>query len=174
MAELSLLEYPDYRLRVAADPVESFDDELGQLVDDLCQTMDARGIVGLSAPQVNVRKQVAVIAPSDAEAHRVYINPRIVQRKGLGFVREQCESIPGVQGSVMRSMQVSVQAQARDGTAFEQQLAGMDAVCIQHEVDHLNGKLFIDRLFVLRRLMIGFGMIGKARRQMGGRERPAA
>jgi peptide deformylase len=174
MAELSLLEYPDYRLRVSADPVDSFDHDLGQLVDDLCETMDARGIVGLSAPQVDVRKQVAVIAPSDPEAPGVYINPRILARKGLGFVREQCESIPGIQGSVMRSMQVRVRAQDRDGNTFEQTLMGMDAVCIQHELDHLQGKLFIDRLFVLRRLMIGFGMVGKARQQIGQRERPAA
>ena len=174
MAELSLLEYPDYRLRVVADPVDTFDHDLGQLVDDLCETMDARGIVGLSAPQVDVRKQVAVIAPTDPEARRVYINPKICARKGLGFVRERCESIPGVQGSVMRSMQVRVRAQDRDGTAFEQTLAGMDAVCLQHELDHLQGKLFIDRLFVLRRLMIGFGMMGKARQQLGQRARPAA
>jgi peptide deformylase len=174
MAQLSILEYPDYRLRVVAEPVERFDAELDQLVDDLCETMQAHGIVGLSATQVNVRKRVAVISPNDPQARGVYVNPKIVARKGIGFVQERCQSIPGVKGSVIRSMRVRVEAQDGNGTTFEQWLEGMDAVYLQHELDHLEGKLFIDRLFILRRLMIGFGMMGKARRHLGGRERPAA
>lgn len=171
MAQLPILEYPDYRLRVAGDTVDRFDAELGRNVDDLCETMQAHGIIGLSATQVDIRKQIAVIVPEDPEARQIYVNPRIAWRKGIGFVEERCQSVPGVKGNVMRAMRVGVQAQDRDGTRFEQTLAGMDAVCIQHEIDHLRGKLFIDRLFVLRRLMIGFGAVGRARRQWRARER---
>jgi peptide deformylase len=174
MAQLSILEYPDYRLRIAADPVTRFDAEVGQCVDDLRETMQAHGIIGLSATQVDIRKQIAVIVPEDPEARHVYINPKIAWRKGLGFVEERCQSVPKVKGSVMRAMRVGVEAQDRDGTPFQQVLEGMDAVCIQHEIDHLRGKLFIDRLFVLRRLMIGFGSVGKARRFWRGRESRAA
>lgn len=171
MAQLPILEYPDYRLRLAADPVEDFDGELGRIVDDLCETMQAHGIIGLSATQTDIRKQVAVIVPEDPQAPQVYVNPKIAWRKGFGFVEERCQSVPGVKGNVVRAMRVGVQAQHRDGTPFEQTLEAMDAVCIQHEIDHLRGKLFIDRLFVLRRLMIGFGAVGKARRQWRARER---
>ncbi|MBK1698658.1 peptide deformylase [Rhodovibrio salinarum] len=173
MAALSILEYPDYRLRIAAAPVETFDAELGRLVDTLCQTMREESLIGLSATQLDIRQRIAVITPENPEAPQVYINPEIVSRRGLGFVEESCRSVPGVKGNVMRAMRIRVEAQDRDGTPFTQDLEGMDAVCLQHELDHLNGKLFIDRLFILRRLMIGFGAIGKKRREVHDREHAA-
>jgi peptide deformylase len=173
MARLPVLEYPDYRLRIPAQTVTTFDADLARLADDLLDTMNAAGVIGLSAPQADDRRRVAVIAASHPEVPQIYVNPEIVERHGLGFVRESCLSIPGIEGSVPRSMRIRVRAQDPDGTPFEQELSQMDAVCLQHELDHLNGKLFIDRLFVFRRLFIA-GMAWNRQRKLFRARRTAA
>jgi peptide deformylase len=164
MAELDILEYPDPRLRLRAVPVTVFDDDLARLIDDLLETLRARTAIGLSATQVDDQRQVLVIDNSgNALAPQVYVNPEICSRRAFGFVEESCLSVPGVVGNVIRATEVQVRAQDRHGEAFERALSGMDAVCLQHEMDHLAGKLFIDRLSIFRRLRIRARARAKAR-----------
>jgi peptide deformylase len=165
MAKLEILEYPDPRLRLKAEPVSAFDPSLAQLVDDLVETLHAHKAIGLSAPQVDDRRQVLVIDNSgDGSAPQVFVNPEIRSRAAWGLVEESCLSVPGVVGNVIRATQVSVRAQDRHGESFTRELTGMDAVCLQHEVDHLAGKLFIDRLSIFRRLRIRARARAAARR----------
>lgn len=155
MAQRDILEYPDLRLNLPSEPVTAFDDDLGQLIDDLLETLHATKAVGLSAPQVNDRRAVLVIDLSeDASAPQVYINPEILAKAAWGLVEESCLSVPGVVGNVVRATEIRVRAQDRTGETFERDLTGMDAVCVQHEMDHLAGKLFIERLSIFRRLRI--------------------
>lgn len=155
MAELAILEYPDPRLRLEAEPVTAFDASLGRLIDDLTETLHARKSIGLSAPQVDDRRQVLVIDLSeDGSAPQAYVNPEILSRAAWGLVEESCLSIPGIVGNVIRATKVRVRARDRHGEAFERDLEAMNAVCLQHEVDHLRGKLFIDRLSIFRRLRL--------------------
>ena len=155
MAQRDILEYPDPRLNLPTNPVTAFDDDLGQLVDDLLETLYARKGLGLSAPQVNDRRAVLVLDLSgDASAPQVYINPEILAKAAWGLVEESCLSVPGVVGNVVRATEIRVRAQDRTGEIFECDLTGMDAVCVQHEMDHLAGKLFIERLSIFRRLRI--------------------
>lgn len=153
MALLAILEYPDPRLRLTAQPVVVFDASLARLVDDLCETLRASKGIGLAAPQTGDRRQVLVIDLSGGEAEpEIYINPEILARTAPGLVEESCLSVPGVVGNVVRATQVRVRARDRSGETFERDLEGMPAVCLQHEMDHLVGKLFVDRLPLLRRL----------------------
>ncbi len=155
MAQRDILEYPDPRLNLPTNPVTLFDDDLGQLIDDLLETLYATKAVGLSAPQVNDRRAVLVLDLSDdASAPQVYINPEILAKAAWGLVEESCLSVPGIVGNVVRATEIRVRAQDRTGETFERDLAGMDAVCLQHEMDHLAGKLFIERLSIFRRLRI--------------------
>lgn len=155
MAVLSILEYPDPRLRQRALAVATFDAALVRLVEDLLDTLYAKGGIGLSAPQVGEPRQVAVADLSGTRsAPRVYVNPEILTRSRPAIVEESCLSVPGVVGKVLRSTRLRVRARDATGASFEQDLADMDAVCLQHEVDHLMGKLFIDRLSPLRRLRL--------------------
>lgn len=155
MAQRDILEYPDPRLNLPTNPVTLFDDDLGQLIDDLLETLYATKAVGLSAPQVNDRRAVLVLDLSDdASAPQVYINPEILAKAAWGLVEESCLSVPGVVGNVVRATEIRVRAQDRTGETFERDLTGMDAVCLQHEMDHLAGKLFIERLSIFRRLRI--------------------
>lgn len=155
MAQRDILEYPDPRLNLPTNPVTAFDDDLGQLIDDLLETLYATNAVGLSAPQVNDRRAVLVLDLSgDASAPQVYINPEILAKTAWGLVEESCLSVPGVVGNVVRATEIRVRAQDRAGETFERDLTGMDAVCLQHEMDHLAGKLFIERLSFFRRLRI--------------------
>ncbi len=155
MAQLEILEYPDPRLRLRCEAVTAFDETLGRLVDGLADTLSARKAIGLSAPQVDDLRQVLVIDNSGgAEAPQVYVNPEILSKGAWGLVEESCLSVPGIVGNVVRATQVRVRAQDRDGESFERDLTDMDAVCLQHEMDHLAGKLFIDRLSLFRRLRI--------------------
>lgn len=150
-----ILEYPDPRLRQRSLPVATFDAALRQLIEDLLETLYAKGGIGLSAPQVGELRQVAVADLSGTRsAPRVYVNPEIVTRSRPAIVEESCLSVPGVVGKVLRSTRLRVRARDATGAGFEQDLADMDAVCLQHEVDHLAGKLFIDRLSPLRRLRL--------------------
>ncbi len=156
MAVLAILEYPDPRLRERSAPVTAFDQALGRLVNDLLETLAAKGGIGLSAPQVGVGQRAAVLDLSgDHTAPEIYVNPQILGRSAIGFVEESCLSVPGVVGNVFRATRLRVRAQDCSGALFERDLDGMHAVCLQHEIDHLEGRLFIDRLWFWRRLMIG-------------------
>ncbi len=155
MARLAILEYPDPRLRVPSKPVTRFDAALSRRIDDLIETLHAAEAIGLSAPQVDDRRQLLVMDLSgDGSAPQVYVNPEILDSSTLGLVEESCVSLPGIVGNVIRPTEVRVRAQDRSGEPFERHLSGMQAVCLQHEMDHLAGKLLVDRLSLLRRLRI--------------------
>ncbi len=155
MARLSILEYPDPRLRQASDPVDTFDAALEQLVADLSETMYAYASLGLSAPQADVQRQVIVCdASGRGEARRVFINPEITASAARGYVQETCLSVPGRKGLVKRPTRITVRALDTSGAPFTAHLQGLEAVCVNHEMDHLQGILFIDRLWLPRRLGI--------------------
>jgi peptide deformylase len=155
MAKLEILEFPDDRLRTVAKPVGQFDDRLRELVGDMIETMyDAQGI-GLAATQVNVHQRLLVLDVSEnQDAPRVYINPEIVASEGSETCEEGCLSVPGIYAEVSRAEKVRVAAFDQHGQRFEEDLAGLHAVCLQHEIDHLNGKLFVDYLSPLKRRMV--------------------
>ncbi len=155
MAILEILHYPDPRLRNKAKPVEKVDDDIRQLVDDMFETMYEAPGIGLAATQANVSRRVIVIDVSDEKnAPLCLINPEIVAREGEEESEEGCLSVPGVYDSVTRSERVRVNALDRDGQSIELQADGLLAVCIQHEIDHLDGKLFVDYLSNLKRQRI--------------------
>ncbi len=155
MARLAILEFPDPRLRLQSQPVEAFDEALHQLVADLFETMYARSSLGLSAPQADFQRQViACDASGTGQAQRVFINPEIIASGTPGYVQETCLSVPGRKGLVKRPTRLSVRAQDTSGQPFTAHLQGLEAVCLRHEIDHLHGILFIDRLWLLRRLGI--------------------
>ena len=166
MARLEILEYPDPRLQLRSEPVTRFDDELERLIKDLLDTLYANEAIGLSAPQVAELHQVLVIDLSgNASATQIYINPEILSKSAWGLVEESCLSVPGVVGNVFRATALRVRAQDRSGKFFERDLADMHAVCLQHEMDHLAGKLIIDRLSFLRRFRIRALAKSKVRRR---------
>jgi peptide deformylase len=155
MAELEILEIPDVRLRTIAKPVKAFDDKLGSLIDDMTETMYSAQGIGLAATQVNVHQRVLVLDVSEGQDQpRVYINPEIVESEGEETCEEGCLSVPGIYAEVSRAEKIRVIAQNRDGSSFEKALDGMHAVCLQHEIDHLNGRLFVDYLSPLKRRML--------------------
>lgn len=165
MACLSILEYPDPRLRLRSTPVRVFDPDLARLVDDLFETLYSTTGIGLSAPQAGDHRQVLVMDLSgNASAPEVYINPQILTRSVPGLVEESCLSLPGVVGNLVRATRLRVRAHDRSGRVFERDLEGMHAVCLQHEMDHLNGKLFVDRLSLLRRLQARVAATARARK----------
>ncbi|GBL60218.1 peptide deformylase [Pseudomonas citronellolis] len=153
MAILNILEFPDPRLRTIAKPVEVVDDSVRQLVDDMFETMYEAPGIGLAATQVNVHKRVVVMDLSEDKSEpRVFINPELeALTEEMGEYQEGCLSVPGFYESVDRPLRVRVKALDRDGKAFEEIAEGLLAVCIQHECDHLNGKLFVDYLSNLKR-----------------------
>lgn len=166
MARLDILEYPDPRLRQSCAPVKVFDGGLRGLADDLIETLHASGAIGLSAPQVGELIAVLVLDLSgDASAPEVYINPEILSRELLGLVQESCLSVPGTAGNLVRATRVRVRAQDVTGAWFERDLEGMHAVALQHEMDHLVGKLFVDRLSWLGRLRFHATAGASARRR---------
>ncbi|MZR62955.1 peptide deformylase [Alcanivorax sp. DP30] len=153
MAKLEILEFPDPRLRTVAKPVEKVDDELRKLIDDMFETMyDAPGI-GLAATQVNVHKRVIVMDLSDDKNEpRVFINPEITPlTQDLAPYEEGCLSVPGFYEKVKRPARVKIKALDRDGNVFEEEADELLATCIQHEIDHLEGKLFVDYVSRLKR-----------------------
>jgi peptide deformylase len=156
MTRRTILEHPDPRLRLPSAPVEAFDAELWQLVDDLLDTLETAGGLALSAPQLGELRSVLVLRPNGQNAAEVYVNPEILAKKAWGLVEESCLSVPGVVGNVLRATQIRVRARDRNGHAFERELHGMDAVCLQHEMDHLAGVLFVDRLSIFRKLQMRF------------------
>lgn len=155
MALLPILEFPDPRLRTRAQPVEQVDAALRKLIDDMLETMYAAPGIGLAATQVNVHKRLLVIDVSEARNEpRVFINPEILGREGVEETEEGCLSVPGVYDKVTRADRIRVSALDRDGQSFELDADGLLAVCIQHEIDHLDGKLFVDYLSELKRTRI--------------------
>jgi peptide deformylase len=155
MAILEVLRFPDSRLRNRAEPVELFDEALGQLVDDMFTTMYEAPGIGLAAIQVNVAKRVVVIDLSeDRSSPLCLINPEIIEQKGEEESEEGCLSVPGVYDLVKRAAKIKVKAQDREGNSFELKADGLLAICIQHEIDHLDGKLFVDYISGLKRRRI--------------------
>lgn len=155
MAKLKILEFPDPRLRTKAIPVEVVSDKLRTLISDMFETMYAAPGIGLAATQVDVHKRllVADVSPDNSEPH-VLINPEILERHGLIVTDEGCLSVPGYYEAVERAEHIKVRFIDRDETQIEMEVEGMLAVCIQHEVDHLNGKLFVDYLSESKRQRI--------------------
>ncbi|HEY3809473.1 MAG TPA: peptide deformylase [Steroidobacteraceae bacterium] len=152
MARLSILEFPDPRLRTRAEPVRKFDAALRRLVADMSETMYAAPGIGLAATQVNVHVALLVMDTSqEKNSPQVFINPQILSRDGVEVTEEGCLSVPNFFEEVERSARVRVHAQNADGSFFERELDGLDAVCVQHEMDHLAGKLFVDYLSSLKR-----------------------
>ena len=165
MAILDILHYPDARLHTVAKPVAAVDARIRTLVDDMAQTMYAAPGIGLAATQVNVHERVIVIDLSEARNDlRVFINPEITARSGRAMGEEGCLSVPGVFEKVERAERITVRALDREGRPFELEADGLLAVCIQHEMDHLLGKVFVEYLSGLKRNRI------KARLQKQARE----
>jgi peptide deformylase len=155
MSKLNILEFPDPRLTTVASDVDTFDDNLKKLVEDMTETMYAARGIGLAATQVNVHKRLLVLDVSEKQDQpRVYINPQIINSAGEQDHEEGCLSVPGIYASVTRAENITVRAQDADGNSFEEQLDGLHAVCIQHEMDHLVGRLFVDYLSPLKRNMV--------------------
>jgi peptide deformylase len=155
MALLTILEYPDPRLRTTATPVERVDDGIRRLIDDMLETMYAAPGVGLAASQVNVHKRIIVVDVSEKrDTPYAFINPTIDALEGEQESEEGCLSVPGFYELVKRADHIRVRALDRDGQPFELQAEGMLAVCIQHECDHLEGKLFVDYISSLKRQRI--------------------
>lgn len=156
MSLLTILEYPDMRLRKRAAPVKEVDDALRQIIDDMFETMYAAPGIGLAATQVDVHKRVLVLDISETKDNPlVFINPQIevLDPEPLGY-EEGCLSVPGYYDLVTRPRKVRVAALDRNGEPFELEAEGLLAVCVQHEVDHLDGKLFVDYLSILKRQRI--------------------
>lgn len=155
MALLTILEFPDPRLRTKAAPVTQVDDTTRRLIDDMVETMYAANGVGLAATQVNVHQRVVVIDVSEERnAPFAFINPEILSREGVEVSEEGCLSVPGSYDDVERAARVTVRALDRNGQSFTLEADGLLAVCIQHEMDHLEGKLFVDYLSDLKRTRI--------------------
>ncbi len=152
MARLNVLHYPDSRLRKPALPVETVDASIRTLVADMLETMYAAPGIGLAATQVNVQKRVVVMDLSEEKNQpRVFINPTVLECEGESEGEEGCLSVPGFYETVCRAEWVRVSALDLDGEPFELEAHRLLAVCIQHEIDHLDGKLFVDYLSTLKR-----------------------
>ena len=155
MSKLEILGFPDERLRTKAKKVETVDGTIRQLVDDMFETMYEAPGIGLAATQVNVHKRVVVIDVSkEKDQPLCLINPEIVEKDGVEECEEGCLSVPGIYERVQRAEHIKVKALDRDGNPFEMEAGDLLAVCIQHELDHLDGKLFVDYLSPLKRQRI--------------------
>ena len=167
MAKLTILEFPDPRLRKKAAPVETVVDELRSLIDDMFETMYTAPGIGLAATQVDVHQRLLVsdISTDKNEPH-VFINPEILEKDGVTVTEEGCLSVPGYYEEVERAEHVRVRFLDRDGAAREEEFEGLLAVCVQHEIDHLDGKLFVDYLSEAKRQRIR-KRLEKERRHQG-------
>jgi peptide deformylase len=164
MAILDILHYPDARLHTVAKPVSAVDARIGKLIEDMAETMYAAPGIGLAATQVNVHERVIVIDISETHDQLcVLINPEIVAQSGREESEEGCLSVPGIFDKVERAERVTVRALDRDGKPFELKADGLLAVCIQHEMDHLIGKVFVDYLSNLKRNRIKAKLTKQAR-----------
>ena len=152
MAIYPIIQLPDERLRAVTAPITSFDEALQKLIDDMFETMYAAKGIGLAAPQIAISKKLAVIDVSNNKSKTwCLINPVIVERKGEALMEEGCLSVPGVYDKAPRALWVKLQALDRHGKPYEIEAEDLLAHCIQHEVDHLNGTLFLDHLSPLKR-----------------------
>lgn len=172
MTTLAILEVPDPRLRTVAKPVEAVTEAEKELAGDMLETMyQARGI-GLAATQVNRPVRIFVLDLSEThDQPKVFINPEITRREGRQTCEEGCLSVPGVYAEVERAEQITVRALDADGRPFELEADGLLAVCVQHEIDHLDGKVFIDYLSPLKRRMVEKRL--KKQRKTGAKPEPA-
>ncbi|MBV8031055.1 MAG: peptide deformylase [Betaproteobacteria bacterium] len=155
MATLNILRYPDARLHKVAAPVTVFDESLKKLVADMAETMYAAPGIGLAATQVDVHKQIIVVDVSDRrDSLIVLVNPEILESTGVSDIEEGCLSLPGIYELVERAERVKVRAFDQNGTAFTLEAQGLLSVCIQHEMDHLKGKVFVEQLSQLKQQRI--------------------
>lgn len=167
MSILTILEFPDKRLRTVAAEVDQVDDSIKILVDDMLETMYAAKGVGLAATQVNVHKRVIVMDISEDKNEPIcLINPEIIEKDGVEESEEGCLSVPGFFEKVSRAEHIRVKALNRDGENFELEARDLLAVCIQHEMDHLQGKLFVDYLSAFKRNRIK-AKLDKIHKQQG-------
>ncbi|HVE49669.1 MAG TPA: peptide deformylase [Casimicrobiaceae bacterium] len=161
---LPILEYPDPRLRKVATPVTAFGPEIERLVRDMAETMYAAPGIGLAATQVDVHKRVILIDISEARDDlRVFVNPELLTSEGEAECEEGCLSVPGYYDRVTRPAKIRVRAQDAHGTPFELETEGLLAVCVQHEMDHLTGKVFVDYLSPLKRARLSAKLRKKQR-----------
>ena len=168
MALLKILEYPDPRLRTRAQPVAVVDDKIRRLVADMLETMYAAPGVGLAASQVDVHLRVIVMdVTEEKDQPRALINPEILEKEDLETGEEGCLSVPGVTEPVERARRIKVRALDLQGKSIEFAAEGLMAVCVQHELDHLEGKLFVDYLSELKRQRIRKKLTKSARRESG-------
>jgi peptide deformylase len=155
MSKLNILEFPDPRLTTVASDVEIFDETLKELIENMIETMYSANGIGLAATQVNVHKRLLVLDVSENQDQpKVYINPELLERDGEQVHEEGCLSVPGIYANVKRAENITIKARNSEGNFFEEQLEGLHAVCIQHEMDHLIGRLFVDYLSPLKRNMV--------------------
>jgi len=168
MAKLSILRYPDPRLHIVAKPVEAVDDRIRKLADDMLELMYQADGVGLAATQVDVHERVIVIDTSEGrDDPRVLINPELLVRsEELTFADEGCLSVPAVYDKVQRHARVTVRALGRDGLPYEFDAEGLLSICVQHEMDHLMGKVFVEYLSALKRDRIKAKMLKKTREEL--------
>ncbi len=169
MSLLPILRYPDPRLHTVAKPVAAVDERVRCLVDDMLETMYANDGVGLAATQVNVHERVLVIDTSETrDAPRVLINPELTARSEEMMLGEEgCLSVPQIYDKVPRHARISVRALGRDGLVQTFDAEGLEAVCVQHEMDHLMGKVFVEYLSALKRDRIKTKMLKKTREEQG-------
>lgn len=171
MARLPILEYPDPRLRTRAAPVTRFDADLKRQIADMFETMYGAPGIGLAATQVDWHYRLVVIDVSEEKNEPlVVINPEIIDKSGTATGEEGCLSVPGIFDDVPRAERIRLRFQDADGKTLERELDGMLAICVQHEMDHLEGKLFVDYLSELKRQRIR-KKLDKERRERGGAER---
>jgi len=164
MAKLDILRYPDPRLHSVAKPVQAVDERIRKLVDDMAETMYAAPGIGLAATQVNVHERVIVIDISeDSKDLRVLINPEFIAKSGEIEWEEGCLSVPGIYDKVHRAEKIRVRALNRDGQAYEFDADGLLAVCVQHEMDHLMGRVFVEYLSRLKQIRIKTKLVKQER-----------
>lgn len=166
MAKLSILEFPDPRLRKTASPISNVNDDHRTLIDDMFETMYAAPGIGLAATQVDIHERllVADVSADQSEPH-AFINPEIIEKDGVIVTEEGCLSVPGYYEEVQRAEHIRVRFLNRDGEQAEMEAEGMLAVCVQHEVDHLDGKLFVDYLSEAKRQQIRKRLVKDRRQQ---------
>jgi peptide deformylase len=170
MARLTILRYPDPRLHTVAKPIAQVDERIRRLVADMIETMYAAEGVGLAATQVDVHEQLIIMDTSEThDQPLVLINPEIVARSDeMAVAEEGCLSVPAIYDKVERHARVTVRALDRDGQPFEMEAEGLSAVCVQHEMDHLRGKVFVEYLSGLKRDRIRTKMLKKTRGELRG------
>ncbi len=167
MALLEILHYPDPRLRTQAAPVTDVNDDIRTLINDMAETMYAAPGIGLAATQINVHKQLIIIDISESRDHlQVFINPEVMSKESEITTEEGCLSVPGIYESVTRAEIITYRALDAQGKKIEEKVSGLLAVCIQHEIDHLKGKVFVDYLSRLKQQRISKKLLKQQRQAM--------